>query len=145
MIELLSQIHPTIIVAIIGLPITIILAKFKSKLTKEEESEKAFHALAGDLIKDNMQKLMDQNQRLDQKIDKLEGKTNISDKEIEELREQVYRLKMKTIAFRAMLEMFANTVDQMISVHGTVTEEDFEDMLRAHKNSIDEALLSLES
>lgn len=136
----IASLHPTVWVAAITLIGTFIAQYVLRKNKKEEAATRVFHDLATDLVKDNVSNLMNQNDKLMDRLDSLEKKNDVSGDEVEKLRDDAFQLRMRIVSFKTMLETIAFSADQLIKLYDHLEPSEFKQALQNHYDSIQEAI-----
>jgi len=140
------MIDPTIVVAILGTVGTVVsgvIVYLNKRKASKEGMQASFQQIAAELVTDQIKSFSSENQKLLNRIDDLAKAEKDNERLIEELRGEVFSMRIRITSIVATLQSLAQFAEGLVTLYDIKDEDEFKSLLRSHHEAIKAAIQTL--
>lgn len=140
------MIDPAIVVAVIGTVGTLlsgVVIYWQKRTESKENMDASFQQIAAELISDQVKSFASENEKLIKRIDNLANREKENERLIEELRDELFSMRMRILSVAATLQSLAQFAESLVMLYDVKDEDEFKEILRNHHRSIQAAMNAL--
>lgn len=140
------MIDPTVIVAILGTVGTIVsgvIVYLNKRKASKEGMQTSFQQIAAEMITDQVKSFASENEKLINRLDTLANAEKQNERLIEELRAEVFSMRIRITSIAATLQSLAQFAEGLVTLYDIKDEDEFKNLLRSHHEAIKSAITTL--